>query len=83
MTAQTAPAPVEQRRRDDIEPLVHTVCHNPNKALCGEDLTDGEETEEVRDCVVCIDLVEAGTPCSRLCRVRSLLWWHLRGRWTS
>lgn len=44
---------------DDKPEIYHLYCHDPDKALCGEDLTDELEVEfgdEHQICVVCDDL---------------------------
>lgn len=79
MSTETKPAPT--RQHNDTEPMVHTYCHNPDKALCGEDLRGGDDTEAAAECVVCRDLAEQGLPCSRLCNVRGFASWWLWRRW--
>ncbi len=59
--------------------LLHLACCNPDKALCGADLTGVEITDQPPgpdDCVVCRDL-EFGPPCGApFCALR------LRWRWS-
>lgn len=76
MTVETMPEAVSTDLDDD--PMVHTVCCNPRKALCGEDMGDAEYVDdEMPECVVCYELF--GQPCDAfLCRFRQ--WWRVR-RW--
>lgn len=63
--------------------LVHYFCCDPDRAMCGEDLTgafvdDGDE-DDGDDCQACVDVLDVGEPCGApLCRLR--VWW--RGRQT-
>jgi hypothetical protein len=76
--ADTRPSGLEV---EDDETLDHLVCCDPDRALCGADVSGyewAEDVEEPEDCVVCIDL--RPRPCGKpFCRLR--LWWRdRRGR---
>lgn len=54
--------------------LIHLVCCDENRALCGEDLRDGHWIERDAECAVCIDLNEADVRCGKpFCRLRQRL----------
>ena len=63
MSTQTLPPPVETANADD---LIHTVCCDPNTALCGADVSgegwypDGTYPD---DCLVCEYLAALPSPC--------------------
>ncbi len=77
MTTDTVTSPQEHDTDHDLDELVHTVCCDPDRALCGEDMSDGEDSDvDMPDCVVCHDLY--GKPCGAfLCRFRMQVrrWW--------
>lgn len=59
--------------------LIHTVCCDDNRALCGRDVSrDPWRTPKRPDesCVVCEELAEAPTCGAAFCRLRS--WWRSR-----
>lgn len=63
----TAPAPVVHVLDLDLDDLTtHIYCCNPDRALCGHDVTDDPEVPgpTPTDCVVCLDLEPK--PC-RIC----------------
>jgi len=55
---------VEPRQSSSDDDLDHLYCCDPNRALCGSDLTDSPELadDEDENCVVCIDLDEQPCP---------------------
>lgn len=60
----------------------HLYCCDSNLALCGVDLSEGEDVDgdEPTDCFACVAIDEAGVPCvARFCRLRS--WWRERWPW--
>ena len=54
----------------DEDGLVHYVCCDPERALCGKDLTDGTWSDDEDDliCIVCERLDLAGVVCGPDCR---------------
>lgn len=60
----TAPAPVATPT-DLGNVTTHVFCCNPDRALCGHDVSDHPEVDgpTPNDCVVCLDLEEQ--PCPR------------------
>lgn len=61
---------------------MHLYCCSPDVALCGVDLShgeDGEDTDPI-DCIRCEVIHEAGLPCGApFCRLRSAWrWWRSR-----
>ncbi len=67
MTTDIAPTPVLQRTKK--ERLTHVTCdyHEPDRALCGKDMTGtpGTEYPEGEVCVVCWELNKL--PCTVVC----------------
>lgn len=67
----TSPAlntePSTTTNNDDDGDILHYYCCNPDRAVCGKDLTGTEDVDEIRDddqlCVVCEELFEV--PCKR------------------
>jgi hypothetical protein len=60
---------------DDGADETHIYCCNPDRALCGEQLTGrlvAEDEDSDDDCIVCHGLAEMDVPCGALfCRLRS------------
>jgi hypothetical protein len=66
---------------DDDDGDVHQFCCDPDRALCGEDMSGWGfvSNEEPLDCIRCDVIVQAGVPCyARFCRLRRA-WRALRG----
>ncbi|MET7900624.1 hypothetical protein [Streptomyces sp. NPDC005336] len=72
MITEALPAPAGVTRADDDE-LDHVYCCDPDRALCGADLSDVAEivddwdNEDVDVCVVCVDLERRGVRCGPTC----------------
>lgn len=80
-TEAPEPAPTGRDTSNDV----HLFCCNPNKGLCGENLTDGVDAQgETLTCSLCDLIDEADSPCgARLCRLRQklrMLLWFRRAR---
>ena len=66
MTAPaTAPLTSQAGSDDGLDHI--TLCHDDNKALCGEDLSDTPWGDCVNPCVVCHDLDEFHCGCDCGC----------------
>lgn len=56
--------------------VIHLYCCRPDVAVCGEDLTGGEDVPEDEPgdrCIRCLFIDEANLPCgAAFCRLRSL-----------
>jgi len=61
MTTATAPAPSPTNLGN---PTVHVFCCNPDRALCGHDVSNDPEVPNPtpNDCIVCLDLEEQPCP---------------------
>lgn len=74
MSVLTLPV-VEPDRADVDDDSAHIVCCDPDRALCGEDVSrkdfiDGPVDEE-RDCEPCVNRSRLGVACGApLCRLR-------------
>ena len=78
MSIDVSTEPVGVMTDSGDDDLDHIVCCDPNRALCGVDMTDVEWIEpgtEELECVVCEDL--AGSACGRrFCRLRREWRWR-------
>lgn len=65
MTATTTHLDPSPTNTDDGPDISHIYCHNPNRSLCGEGLTNMEESDGTKEqhCVVCVDLEKQ--PCKK------------------
>lgn len=70
----TAPATDTRRRTTTGDNLDHWWCCDPDRALCGADLTDHTDGTDP-DCVVCEDLLDL--PCRTGCnRTKRAPFWR-------
>ncbi|MBL1101717.1 hypothetical protein [Streptomyces coffeae] len=71
MSTKDLPAPASRLTAGDDE-LDHIYCCDPNRGLCGADLSDvtdivGDWDDENDPCIVCADLERVGARCCPTC----------------
>lgn len=78
MSVETAPQPVAETV-DDGDGLRHDICCDPNRGLCGADMStglwvDGYDADSPENCIVCEELWKTQRPCGAVgCRLRRIV----------